>query len=107
MAKRYGRVSETPRFPGENAQEKSPQIVNHHGESKSLRRSIFSTAGSFGHRLEIMVYDCLGGWFACHPFPLRALTSLNKEAKPFFLGGNSIWSFPSASSLSDYSIWGS
>ena len=30
---------------------------------------------------------------------------LNKEVRPFFLGDNSIWSFPSVSSLSDYSIW--
>ena len=27
---------------------KSPQIVNHYGDGKLLRRSIFSTAGSFG-----------------------------------------------------------
>ena len=27
---------------------KSPQIVNYYGDSKLLRRSIFSTAGSFG-----------------------------------------------------------
>ena len=32
---------------------------------------------------------------------LKTLTSLNKEVKPFFLGDNSIWSFPSFSSLSD------
>ena len=38
------------------------------------------------------------------PNPLRALTSLNKEVRPLFLGDNSIWSFPSVSSLSDYSI---
>ena len=36
---------------------------------------------------------------------LKPLTSLNKEVRPFFLGDNSIWSFPSVSSLSDYSIW--
>ena len=36
---------------------------------------------------------------------LKTLTSLNKEVKPFFLGENSIWSYPSVSSLSDYSIW--
>ena len=40
-------------------------------------------------------------------WPLKALTSLNKEVRPFFLGDNSIWRFPSVSSLSDYSIWGS
>ena len=34
----------------------------------------------------------------------NGLTSLNKEVRPFFLGDNSIWSFPSVSSLSDYSI---
>ena len=33
------------------------------------------------------------------------VTSLNKEVRPFFLSDNSIWSFPSVSSLSDYSIW--
>ena len=36
---------------------------------------------------------------------LRTLTSLNKEVRPFFLSDKSIWSFPSFSSLSDYSIW--
>ena len=36
---------------------------------------------------------------------LKTLTSLNKEVRPFFLGDNSIWSFPSVSSLSDYSTW--
>ena len=29
---------------------------------------------------------------------------LNKEVRPFFLSDNSIWSFPSIFSLSDYSI---
>ena len=32
------------------------------------------------------------------------VTSLNKESRHFFLGDNSIWSLPSVSSLSDYSI---
>ena len=36
---------------------------------------------------------------------LKALTSLNKEVRPFVLGDNSIWRFPSVSLLSDYSIW--
>ena len=36
---------------------------------------------------------------------LKTLTSLNKEVRPFFLSDNSIWRFPSVSSLSDYSIW--
>ena len=36
---------------------------------------------------------------------LETLTSLNREVSPFFLGDISIWSFPSVSSLSDYSIW--
>ena len=35
---------------------------------------------------------------------LKTLTSLNKEVWPFFLGDSSIWSYPSVSSLSDYSI---
>ena len=35
---------------------------------------------------------------------LKTLTSLNKESRPFFLGHNSIWSCPSLSYLSDYSI---
>ena len=34
----------------------------------------------------------------------RKKTSLNKEVRPFFLSDNSIWSFPSVSSLSDCSI---
>ena len=33
----------------------------------------------------------------CHS--LKALTSLNKEVRPFFLGDHSIWSFPSVSRL--------
>ena len=36
---------------------------------------------------------------------LKTLTSLNKGVRPFFPGDNSIWSFPSSSSLSHYSIW--
>ena len=41
------------------------------------------------------------------PHPLKTLASLNKEVRPFFLflSDNSIWSFSSVSSLSDYSIW--
>ena len=31
---------------------------------------------------------------------------VNKESRPFFLSDNSIWSFPSLSSLNDYSIGG-
>ena len=41
----------------------------------------------------------------CTGLSLKTLTSLNKEVRPFFLGDNSIWIFPSVSSLSDYSIW--
>ena len=37
--------------------------------------------------------------------PLKTLTSLNKEVRPSFLCDTGIWSFPSVSSLSDYSIW--
>ena len=36
---------------------------------------------------------------------LKTLTSLSKGVRSFFLGDDSIWSFPSVSSLSDYSIW--
>ena len=36
---------------------------------------------------------------------LKSLTSLDKESRPCVLGDNIIWSFPSVSSLSDYSIW--
>ena len=36
--------------------------------------------------------------------PLKTLTSLNKEGRPFFLSDNSISSYPSVSSLSDYCI---
>ena len=36
---------------------------------------------------------------------LKTLTTLNKEVRVFFLSDKSIWSFPSVSSLSDYSIW--
>ena len=45
VVKHYGRDSETPCFPGEN----SPQIVNQYGERELIRRSVFNTAGSFGH----------------------------------------------------------
>ena len=44
-------------------------------------------------------------WNRLNRVSLKTLTSLNKEVRPFFLGDNSIWSFPSVSSLSDYSIW--
>ena len=37
---------------------------------------------------------------------LKTLTSLTKEVRPFFQSDNSIWSFHSFSSLSDYSIYG-
>ena len=47
--------------------------------------------------------NCHG--FPKQRFPLKTLTSLNKEVRPFFLSDNSIWSFPSVSSLGDYSIW--
>ena len=36
---------------------------------------------------------------------LKTLPSLNKEVRQFFLGDKGIWSFPSVSSLSDYSTW--
>ena len=36
---------------------------------------------------------------------LKTLTSVNKEVRSFFLGDNSISSFPSVSSLGDYSFW--
>ena len=35
---------------------------------------------------------------------LKTLTFLNKEVRPFLLGDNSIWKFPSVSSLSESSI---
>ena len=36
---------------------------------------------------------------------LKTLDSLNKESRPFYLGDNSIWSFPSVSlPLAHYSI---
>ena len=35
---------------------------------------------------------------------LKTLTSLKQESKPFFPGDNRLWSFPSVSSLCDYSI---
>ena len=38
-------------------------------------------------------------------YALKTLTSLYKKVRPLFLSDNSIWSFPSVSSLSDYSIW--
>ena len=36
---------------------------------------------------------------------LKTVTTLNKEVSPFFVSDSSIRSFPSFSSLSDYSIW--
>ena len=35
--------------------------------------------------------------FPCQSMTLKILTSLSKEVRPFFLGDNSIWSFPSVS----------
>ena len=40
VAKHYGRVSETPCFPGEKSQEKSPQIANYYGDRELIHRSI-------------------------------------------------------------------
>ena len=37
--------------------------------------------------------------------PLENPNSFNKESRLFFLSDSSIWSFPSVSSLSDYSMW--
>ena len=39
--------------------------------------------------------------------PISSLFSAfsSLKVRPFFLSDNSIWSFPSVSSLSDYSIW--
>ena len=45
-------------------------------------------------------YSCVLGAFLEDP-----VASLNKEVRPFFLSDNNTWSFPSVSSLSDYSIW--
>ena len=39
------------------------------------------------------------------PGSTPTLPSLNKESRPCFLGDNSIWTFPSVSSLGDHSIW--
>ena len=50
VANHYGRISETPCFPGK-IHRKSPQIVNYYGDSELVRRSIFNTTGSFGNRL--------------------------------------------------------
>ena len=47
VVKQYGRVSETPCFLGKSHR-RSPQLVNYYGDSKSIRRSFFNTAGSFG-----------------------------------------------------------
>ena len=53
--------------------------------------------------------DPLNGPFVSAPnvigLALKTLTSTNKESRPVFLGDNRIWSFPSDSSPSDYSIW--
>ena len=45
------------------------------------------------------------GWHDKALHALKTLTSLNEEARPFCLSNNSIWSYPSVSSLSDYHIW--
>ena len=66
------------------------QILGHPGRS-------LSKTTEEGHLHKVLVRDI--------PTSLKALTSLNKEVRPFFLGDKSIWSFPSVSSLSDYSIW--
>ena len=53
--------------------------------------------------LEMSLENCHGMCSRSLP-ALKTLTSLNKEVRPFFLSDNSIWSLPSVSSLSDYSI---
>ena len=50
VAKQYGRVSETPCFPGVNSQEISTGSELIYGDRELIRRSIFNTAGSFGCR---------------------------------------------------------
>ena len=56
--KHYGRVCETPCFPGE-IHRKSPQIVNYNGDRKLLRRIFFCTAGPLGTALKF-TKSCLG-----------------------------------------------
>ena len=46
VLKPYGRVSDPPCFPWE-IHRKSPRVANDYGDSKWLRRSHFSMAGSF------------------------------------------------------------
>ena len=58
VAKHYGRISERPCFPGENSQE----ISTNNGDSKSLRRSLFNTAWSFGIARVREVREILGVW---------------------------------------------
>ena len=49
-SKHYGRVSESPCFPWENF----TGNLHNYDDSKLLRRSIFSTAGSFGSQVFIL-----------------------------------------------------
>ena len=47
----------------------------------------------------LFLFDCYSTYNLLGLVSLKTLTSLNKEVKPFFLSDNSIWSFPSVSSL--------
>ena len=71
--------------------------------NKGASRGAFRLPGAGGDHFHCTV-EPLPGHIRCRQ-TLKTLTSLNNESRPFSLGGNSIWSFPSVSSLSDYSIW--
>ena len=48
VVKHYGRVSETPCFPGEKSQGITTDSENYCGDRELIRCSIFNTTGSFG-----------------------------------------------------------
>ena len=91
----------------------SKQNMQHNTQSKRAPFCILNSNPQFLvkflflrylHPFFCKCYVLLKTFFIVLSATLKTLTSLNKEVRPFFLGDNSIWSYPSVSSLSDYSI---
>ena len=81
------------------------------GKAEQDKRSCWATLFTFCTLISADLWPCLDDPGARRVFSNSAghlenpFTSLNKEVRPFFLSDNRIWSNPSFSSLSDYSIW--
>ena len=79
VVKHPGRVPKTPSFP-ETIHRKSPQIAYYYGDSQILRRSIFSTAGSFEDSIKIRGRDEGGDDLRVESSFTRYATTLNPKA---------------------------